>query len=378
MLRRSIRWLHLWVGLVLSLLLFVLALTGGALVYKEAYWRLVYPELRGPLTERTAAENAAAIAAARRAFGPALGSVKLPEPGVNAYHLYLEDGEAFVSVGDHRVIDRWRPRERAMPFLFDLHAHLMAGETGERVGGAVGLFGALLALSGIYLWWPSRRRFSLRGSVLPRSLARQDLIAWHRDMGLLWSPLLLVVLLSAGGIVFYDTAGRALRFALGDDPPAAAALAPGRAADVAASAPFAHVARVMPDARVVFYYPPTAADPVHRFRLRRPCELHPNGRSYVTIDGAGTVLEAIDACAFGAGTRAQHALYPLHSAKAMGPLYKAALFASAWVLAALAASGVLAYARRLLRGRRQPSRPAPRAAAVAAVRARRPGARRRR
>ena len=46
--RRLIRQLHVWVGLVLSLVLFVFGVTGTALVYKEAYWRLAYPALRLP------------------------------------------------------------------------------------------------------------------------------------------------------------------------------------------------------------------------------------------------------------------------------------------------------------------------------------------
>lgn len=132
---RLVRQVHLYLGLALSLLLFVFSLTGGALVYKEAYWRLVYPELRVAAPALSAREHAAAIAAAHREFGGALRSVKLPEPGVAGYHLYLEDGEAFLSARDHRVIDRWRPSERVMSLLFDLHAHLMAGETGERIGG---------------------------------------------------------------------------------------------------------------------------------------------------------------------------------------------------------------------------------------------------
>lgn len=95
-------------------------MTGAALVYKEAYWRLVYPELRAPSSQLSAADHAAAIAAAQREFGDELRSIKLPEPGVTAYHLYLDDGEAFLSAVDYSVIDRWRPSERVMSLLFDL------------------------------------------------------------------------------------------------------------------------------------------------------------------------------------------------------------------------------------------------------------------
>lgn len=349
MIRSLIRWLHLWVGLTLSLLLFVFAVTGAALVYKEAYWRLVYPQLRGPSPALTAEDHAAAVAKARQTFGEELRSVKLPEPGVNAYHLYLANGEAFLATDDFTVIDRWQPTQRAMALLFDLHAHLMAGEKGERVGGIVALFGVMLAVSGLYLWWPSRRRFSLRGTLVPRGFARHQLIAWHRDLGLLWSPVLLVLLLTAGGLVFYEAAGHALSFVFGKDPIAVTAARPEpRGGAASTPAVFNDAAKVFPDARLVFYYPPRHGEAIeHRFRVRRDCELHPNGRSFVTVDGSGALLEATDACAMGVAARTQHTFYPLHSGKATGPVYKAIILLAALVLAALSASGVVAYGRKL-------------------------------
>ncbi|HET7322418.1 MAG TPA: PepSY domain-containing protein, partial [Longimicrobiaceae bacterium] len=67
--RRLLRQLHAYVGLALSLLLFCFAVTGGALVYKEAYWRVVYPELRAPAPQLGPADHAGAIASAWSHFG---------------------------------------------------------------------------------------------------------------------------------------------------------------------------------------------------------------------------------------------------------------------------------------------------------------------
>ena len=352
MARRVLRQLHLWVGLALSVLLFVLAVTGAALVYKEAYWRLVYPELRVEEPRLTAADHAAAIAAAERHFGDAVRSVKLPEPGVPAYHLYLDAGEAFLAVDDHRVIDRWHPTERVMAFLFDLHAHLMAGETGERVGGVVSLLGALLALTGLILWWPTRRRFSF-GTLLPRDLSARSLLLSHRDLGMLATPILLVLLLSGSGLVFYATAQRLLNGAFGDAVPAYTA-PPGPAdlsGALADASTLAAVERALPGARIVFYYPPRDGATVHEFRAKRPCELHPNGRSYAYVDGAGRLLGSIDACALPPGERAVHAFYPLHAGKTESALYKLAAFLGALALAMLSFTGAASYVKRIV-GRR--------------------------
>lgn len=352
--RPLLRTTHLWAGVALSLLLLVLALTGSALVYKEAYWRVVYPELRGPAPAVGAAGHAAAIAASAEAFGPELRSVKLPEPGVPAYHLYLEGGEAFVAADDFRVLDRWSPTGRLMGLLFDVHAHLLAGERGEQVGGVVALLGSFLVLSGIFLWWPARRRFRAR-HLLPHGTGRPALVQWHRDLGALASPILLVLLLSGAGVVFYGAAGRILNGVFGDprlpaEPiPASASILPVGPADTdmveAAQTAF-------PDARLVFYYPPRGAEASHRFRAKRPCDLHPNGRSYVLLDGAGQVVQTIDACGLPPGERALHALYPLHAGKTGGAVYKLLTFLGGLALAALSASGLWAYARKLQRNDR--------------------------
>ncbi|MGH7504537.1 MAG: PepSY-associated TM helix domain-containing protein, partial [Longimicrobiales bacterium] len=344
--RRLIRWTHVYVGLTLSLLLFVLAVTGSALVYKEAYWRLVYPELRVAAPALEPADHAAAIAAAQRAFEGTLRSVKMPEPGVAAYHLYLDDGEAFLSVAGHRVIDSWRPEERVMSFLFDLHAHLMAGDAGEKVGGVVALLGVLLALTGLTLWWPARRRFSL-ANMVPRDLSRRRLLHWHRDLGAITSPLLLILLLTGAGLVFYTTAQRILNGMFGDRVPVAAAASvdaePLRT--VADAAMVARAEAVFPGARVVFYYPPRGAVGVHEFRLRQPCELHPNGRSYVYLDGSGAVVGRTDACVLPPGEKTVHAMYPLHAGKAGSGLYKLVAFLGGLTLAALSLSGALRASR---------------------------------
>ena len=348
--RAATRQVHLWAGLALSLLLLVLGLSGSALVYKEAYWRWVHPELRAEAPEAWPPEHAAAFEAARAVLGDEIRSVKLPEPGVTGYHLYLDEGEAFLSVGDHELLDRWRTGERPMSLLFDLHAHLMAGEGGERVGGVVALLGAALVLTGAFLWWPARRRFGLRG-LAPTGFSRRQLLASHRDLGMLLSPILLILLLTGGGIVFYGAAGILLNGVFGDSPPPAEAapeLAAERASPPWAGVPLlAQVEKEFPDARLVFYYPPRDGNGVHGFRLKRPCEIHPNGRSFLYTDASGTVLQRTDACASPPGQKALHSVYPLHAGKLDSATYKMLTFLGGLVLAIISATGVLSYIAKL-------------------------------
>ena len=330
----------------------MLGATGSALVYKDAYWRLVYPELRTPAAEVTAADHAAAFAAADARFGEQLSSVKLPEPGVAGYHLYLSDGEAFLALDDHRLIDRWRPTERPMALLFDLHAHLMAGAAGERVGGVIGLLGALMVVTGIYLWWPARRRFSVR-TLMPTGFARRKLLPSHRDLGLVTAPLLLILLLTGSGMVFYNTVGTILNGILSgpapipEGPPAVTATGGITPTDRTASAALIRqAATTFSDSRIVFYVPPDDRG-VHGFRIKQDCEIHPNGRSYVYVRGDGRVVRTVDACQQPAGQRALYAVYPLHAGKLDSGTYRLLVFLGGLVLSLVSVTGAAAYLAKL-------------------------------
>jgi uncharacterized iron-regulated membrane protein len=246
------------------------------------------------------------------------------------------------------VIDEWGPHDRVMGFLFDLHAHLMAGETGERVGGYVALLGVFLSVTGLVLWWPTRRLFRLR-DLLPRGLSRRALLVWHRNVGISTSPILLIVLLTGSGLVFYSTAGAILNGLFGDAPvvaatPSADAGPPVRLADAAM---LARVEEEFPEARLVFYYPPRDGIGYSQFRLKQPCELHPNGRSYLYLDVDGRVLRKTDACASPPGEKALQAMYPLHAGKTQSGVYRFLTFLGGLGLTMLSLSGGVGYARKL-------------------------------
>lgn len=350
-----IRQLHLYAGLVLSVLLLLLAVTGGALVYKHAWWRAVYPELRGPAPAVSAGDQARAIAEASDRFGEALTLVKMPEPGVPAYHLYLREGEALLSPGELDVIDRWGSGERLMSVLFELHHDLMAGPAGEQIVAVLGIAGTLMAITGLVIWWPARRRFSL-AHLWPHGWTRRDLVRWHRDLGVVFTPLLLVLMLTGSGLVWYGTATKFFHAVLPGSPVHAAA--PSRAAETGVPLPdealLARVQGVFPEARLVFFYPPPPGEAILRFRLRQPCEWHPNGLSFVYADArTGEIVESRDACSAPAGDRAVQSMYPLHAGKTGGPVYKFVSFLGALALGVLSVTGVMTYAIRLLRRRKR-------------------------
>lgn len=358
---KLIRQLHLYTGLTLSLVLLLIALTGAALLYKLEYWQLQYPELRAVDAVPEASNQAQAIAAASGLYGEKLESLKMPEPGVSAYHAYLADhGEALLSRDDFTVIDEWQLRDRLMGILFDIHVHLMAGEWGEWTAGVIGLIAAIMALTGLMLWWPTRRSFRWR-NLWPSGIQRRHLLAWHRDIGMVLSPLLLVFLLTGSAMVFYAQAQALLNGLFGDSvpstaPAAAVQLIPEEPVDYQKLLPsaqtLASVSAVYPDARLMFYYTDALSQGYHRFRLRRDCELHPNGLTFIYTDASnGDIAHVSDACAMPPGERLTRMIYPLHAGKAGSDIWRLLGLLTALVLAGLALTGVVTYCQKIAKRR---------------------------
>lgn len=361
---RWLRQLHLYVGLALALFLIVLAVTGGALVYKDEIWRIRLPILAEPLLQADTRDRAAALRSVAASFSDEpIRQVKFPRPELAAWHVYLEDGgEAFFTQDGNSQIDRWRWYSDWLGLLTEIHINLAAGRGGRVAAGVIGIVTALMAVTGLALWWPLRRRFRAR-SFWPRDIRRATLLGLHRDVGAIASPLIVLFALSGAGVVFYGASRVLLNGIFGNSPadtarPAVAATAP---VDLPDAGLIEQAKAAMPGARMMSYYPPPEGGAVHYFRMRQVGEVHPNGRSMIFIDAnTGTVLEAIDATRQAPGERASQWLYPLHAARLGSEAYRLLAVLVAVALGAMAFTGPVTWLqmrRRKTRSRAAPATP---------------------
>lgn len=353
-----LRLVHRFVGLALAIPVILVALSGGALLLRDPYYRAQYPDLARPVAAAERARQAEALTLIEHQFAPdAVRVIKFPRDGMNAFHAYLSDGtEAFVDPRTNAVMARFSRGSSGPAFLFDLHAHLLMGATGETLNGFGALALVFLGLTGLVLWLPRRAAFVLR-RPLPHRASPGELLRSHSVAGVLL--LVPVILFSATGamLVFYDQASVVMTRAF-DRAPAVEpdAVVARRAAPLRPwTEVLAAVEAALPEAGPRMYYPGAADNAVLTFRKSLPGELHPNGRSYVLLDPyTARVVQSIDARTQGAGTRAMHGVYPVHGAfvarAALVPLAAVAALGLTW----LAASGTWAYLGRLrIRSRRR-------------------------
>lgn len=347
-----LRTAHAWAGAVLSILIAVLGLSGSLLVFKKDYLRAVFPEAR----------EAASLAPAD--LGPVLGQIEAT---------YGPEGLQYVSLGDaqfglHKAVfadgggayldargntlARWARNGRAEDWLFDLHHYLLAGNIGKLISGVAGGAAVLLAITGLVIVWPSLRMFAWR--VWPKSALRRDLLAQHRDLGVIFAlPIILIAF--TGFAMVYSGPVRAVLKVVTLSPAEAPSprLAAGQGTtDWTAALTAAQDA--FPGAYPRLASPPRSEGAPASLRLRQPGEWHQNGRTYVMMDPAtNRPLETHDGRAMVRSDRVFNALYPLHSAGIGGRLYDLLSFFTGISLTVLGLAGTWTFLRKPKRKRRK-------------------------
>src|SRR5690606_9366850 len=216
-----------------------------------------------------------------------LRSVHLPEPdGLPVWQGYFADGRrAYFAPEDGALLLSRGTGDDWLLFLADFHIHLLGGETGEQVLGVVGWIALGLLLTGLYLWWP-RWGHMLAHLKLYRGPPVRRWLSWHRSVGTLGLPLLLLLVLTGTGMVYHAGFRSVLTGLFGGDPPPAPpsrALATETAPDWPTVLARARAA-LPPGARLTRTSAPEPGSDVVGFRARAAGEWHPNGRSLVYVD----------------------------------------------------------------------------------------------
>ncbi len=205
-LRRVFFQVHLWCGLLTGIYMVAISLSGSILVYRDELRAMFQPQ---PHVVEIAGERMteeALIAAGESVFPEHEVFVYTdPEDPTHAITLGVNRGD----VRRQMLFDPYTGESlgnaipwgwRAVTWLLDFHGTLVAGETGETLNGLGAIALCLLALTGLYLWWPGVRRLARGLRFQWRGVAwRRRWFSVHGALGA-WS---LVFLLMWGATGIY-------------------------------------------------------------------------------------------------------------------------------------------------------------------------------
>lgn len=332
---RTLDLLHRWTGAIVGLLLAILGLTGAILVHKDDWIGL--PHAGDPLRSETAVVGAAT---ARIMADPAAQGVIYASERLGLHQTRTAGGSGAYYDQSGEQVTRWASQwERPELWIFDLHHHLFTGEIGETVAGIAGLCALFFVISGVILWWRTRRTFKLR--LWPRRLSRPAIVMQHRDLGIVVAPLLFLSALT-GTMMLFKPVGAVVVAPFSSPSAVRASISPPKvesgplARDLDWTAMLTAARTVFPRADFrILSLPRKPGEPI-TLRMKQPEEWLPNGRTYIMFDAAtGKVLATRDANAAPTGAKVFNAAYPLHAAKIGGLPWRLVMTLSGLAMAML-------------------------------------------
>lgn len=344
---KTLRLLHRWAGGLIGLLLALLGLSGTLLVHEDAFLRATVPHAADGQRQDTAALAAAVtrvFAAEERPRSIVLATADL---GLNRLS-YKDSQQGAYADQEGRVVLAWTSIwKRPEVWLFVFHHYLFAGDVGKVICGVAGLVGLGFLVTGLILWWPTRRMFHLR--VWPRMMKRAAIVHHHRDLGVLVAPLL-IISLTTGAAMNLKWFSQALRAPFtapsvmqqASAPPKIKGGAPAEDLDWAKVIGAAKAR--YPGAEVRIITPPAKAGGLISMRLRQQAEWLPNGRTMAWFDPAdGRMVATRDAQTLPLGSRITNADFPLHAAKVGGLPYRLVMTVSGLAMTLLGTLAVVTF-----------------------------------
>lgn len=234
-LRKSIFWLHLIAGVVGGIVIFIMCVTGAALSFEknileniEHDQRRVHGNSVGEVRLQPSQILANVLAAKPEARPASFASLGDPLAAVTVG--LGREGQVFVDPYTGSITGEGSKNTRAFfGFMTDLHRYIaMSGDgrwIGKAVTGACNLMFLVLAVTGIYIWFPRKLTWQ---HVRPSFWFRTGISGkardfnWHTTIGF-WSSLVMIVLTVTAAVISYQWAGNLVYTLTGDEPPKPAA-----------------------------------------------------------------------------------------------------------------------------------------------------------
>jgi uncharacterized iron-regulated membrane protein len=203
-LRKAMFQVHLWAGILASLYIVIIALTGSILVFEDELTSTTLPPQLSSFDPAHTASITNVMGAVHLAYpGAQVTSITVPWKTVPVYQLRAVDtgGLAFNLVADPVTASIYPQPYNWLNWVHDLHFYLLLGSAyGEQINGVGAAILLLLAITGLFLWWQGLSRWTRAMRISFRSNWRRINFDAHHAIGF-WT-LAIVLWWSVSGIYF--------------------------------------------------------------------------------------------------------------------------------------------------------------------------------
>jgi len=359
-LRKALFQIHLWTGILVSLYVVIIALSGAILVFEDELTSTTLPAHLSTFDPAHTASIPTVMEQFQRAYpGARVSDIDTPWATIPAYRLRAVSpaGREFGLVADpvtaslHAQPDTW------VIWVHDLHVLLLLGSAhGEQVNGVGAAILLILSVTGIFLWWQGLKNWSRALTIdLRRNWRRVNFDA-HHAIGF-WT-LAIVIWWSISGIYFgwykqFTTAVNAISPLQGMAPPPLPTPLSSGTQRASLANVLAAAQQASPHGRLFGISDPSLSGTLvyAQMDLRAPGDF--SHRDIVAIDS--TNARVLSVWHYGQnhsiGDRFMWSMHPLHFGTLWGLGFKIVWFLLGLSLAILSATGVIMYWNRYLRHR---------------------------
>ncbi|WP_281233089.1 PepSY-associated TM helix domain-containing protein [Flavobacterium gelatinilyticum] len=203
-LKKNIGFLHLWLGLISGLIVFIVALTGSILVFEDELDQFFNPEFY----------KVAAVGKEKLPVDVIIADIEKQYhiTEIDRIHTFYDPERSLIVTGPDdnkkdqifsvdpytgKVLASIPQKGRFFSVVLDLHRHLILGKFGKAVTGISCLIFVFMLLSGIVLWWPKKMK-NLKQRLTVKWDASFKRVNWdfHSTFGFYTFLVLLVISLT--------------------------------------------------------------------------------------------------------------------------------------------------------------------------------------
>jgi uncharacterized iron-regulated membrane protein len=206
--RRALFQVHLWLGVLTGLYIFVVCATGAVLVFRIDIQRAMHPALFTPRTTGSLAHPVTVMESVQKAYPEwRVSGVEAPTTTRPTYLAYAAGGDRFITLlldpVSAEVLGEV-PERSFVRTLQDLHFDLLGGSRGRVVNGVGAIVLLGMCLTGLVIWWPGRSNWTRSLMV---DFGRQwKRVNWdlHSAIGI-WTVVLIAMWAATGAYFVFPT-----------------------------------------------------------------------------------------------------------------------------------------------------------------------------
>lgn len=207
--KKTIRTIHLWLGLASGIIVFIVALTGAMLVFEEEgmdTFQHHYYHVKNIGTERLSFKQ---MTDTFKFHYPKekITSIRFTEQKDAAF-VFFSKKDLAVSINPYtsEITDVRNLNRDFFSLVQEIHTHLLLGKVGNEIIRWNVLIFFIMCVSGLILWWPKQKRFFRQVITINFKTKNFKRLNWdlHSVLGF-YALLVLLVISSTGLFWMFDT-----------------------------------------------------------------------------------------------------------------------------------------------------------------------------